>query len=167
MSRGFVKEGDQEETPIIPPRAALPPGVINYVTPQGMDQLLMEREDLERERAALSEMNDTEKRRALAVLNGKLDLLQERILTARILDPANQPPDEIRFGAIVTYRLANSPKQNTIQIVGVDEAAIKQKKIAFVAPIAMALNGHKKGDVVDLKLGQEIRKIEIIDFRYE
>jgi transcription elongation factor GreB len=32
MSRGFVKEDDQEETPIVPPRADLPEGVVNYVT---------------------------------------------------------------------------------------------------------------------------------------
>ena len=32
MSRGFVKEDDQEEIPIVPPRANLPEGVPNYVT---------------------------------------------------------------------------------------------------------------------------------------
>jgi hypothetical protein len=36
MSRGFVKE-DEEETPIVPPRADLPEGVVNYVTQGGMD----------------------------------------------------------------------------------------------------------------------------------
>ena len=46
MSRGFVKEEDQEEAPFIPPRAALPPGVTNYVTPQGYQELIKEREDL-------------------------------------------------------------------------------------------------------------------------
>jgi transcription elongation factor GreB len=38
MSRGFVKEDDQEET-IVPPRADLPEGVVNYVTQGGMDEL--------------------------------------------------------------------------------------------------------------------------------
>ena len=50
MSRGFVKEGDQEETPIIPQRAALPVGATNYVTPAGMELLQTEREQLEHER---------------------------------------------------------------------------------------------------------------------
>lgn len=45
MSRGFVKEGDQEETPIIPPRAALPAGATNYVTPTGMELLQAERKE--------------------------------------------------------------------------------------------------------------------------
>ena len=40
MSRGFVKEDDQEEVPIVPQRAYLPEGVTNFVTRTGMDQLL-------------------------------------------------------------------------------------------------------------------------------
>ncbi len=44
MSRGFVKEGDQEEIPMVPPRAHLPEGAMNYVTPTGMNELLAEKE---------------------------------------------------------------------------------------------------------------------------
>ena len=39
MSRGFVREEDQEEIPIVPQRAYLPEGVTNFVTPYGMIQL--------------------------------------------------------------------------------------------------------------------------------
>ena len=49
MSRGFVKEDDQEEIPIVPKRAYLPEGVTNFVTPFGMDQLLAEKQVLEDE----------------------------------------------------------------------------------------------------------------------
>jgi transcription elongation factor GreB len=45
MSRGFVKEDDQEETPIVPPRAETE-GVVNYVTQGGMDELLNEKQEL-------------------------------------------------------------------------------------------------------------------------
>lgn len=166
MSRGFVKEGDQEETPIIPPRAALPEGAINYVTAFGMEQLLDEKTELERERAELSAINETERRRELAVLNGKLDLLQERIGSARILDISQQPKDEIRFGATVTYRMLANKLINTFEIVGVDEANLKLKKIAFVAPIVVAITGHKVGDLVDFKLGNENRKLEILAIKY-
>ena len=47
MSRGFVKEDDQEEIPMVPPRADLPEGVANYVTRVGMDELLAERQILD------------------------------------------------------------------------------------------------------------------------
>ena len=39
MSRGFVKEGDQEEVPMLTPRAFLPPGVENFVTTTGLEAL--------------------------------------------------------------------------------------------------------------------------------
>ncbi len=167
MSRGFVKEGDQEETPIIPPRAALPNGVTNYVTPRGMQLLLNERTQLEQERATLPTTHEQQRRIELAVLNGKLDLLNERIASARILDPATQPKEEVRFGATVTYKIATSPTPQTFQIVGVDEADIAKRKIAFVAPIAVALTGHKVGEVVKFKLGGEIRQIEILKIIYK
>lgn len=166
MSRGFVKEEDQEEAPIIPPRAALPESAINYVTPAGMDQLIEEREELEKLRAELPTDDDTEHRRDMAVLNGKMNLLQERISTARILNPADQPKDEVRFGARVTYKMLANNVINTFQIVGVDEADIQKNKIAFVAPIAVAITGSKEGELIDFKLGNETRKLEILKIEY-
>jgi hypothetical protein len=47
MSRALVKEDDSGEAPIIPPRAALPPGTPNYVTPHGLDLLRSELQELE------------------------------------------------------------------------------------------------------------------------
>lgn len=166
MSRGFVKEDDQEETPIIPPRAALPEGMTNYVTSLGIEQLLSERKALEKEISELSTSNETERRRELAVLNGKLDLLQDRIASARVLDIEKQPVEEVRFGATVTYQMLVNKIVSTFQIVGVDEADLKLKKIAFVAPIVVAITGHKIGDIIDFKLGNEIRKLEILDIKY-
>ena len=166
MSRGFVKEEDQEEAIIIPPRAALPEGAINYVTPFGMEQLKAERDHLESQKLELSTDDETEHRRDLAVINGKLNFLQERIISARILDPADQVKEEIRFGATVTYKMLSNKKVNTFQIVGVDEADIQKNKIAFVAPIAVAITGHQVGDIVDFKLGKEIRKLEILQIQY-
>jgi len=54
MSRGFVKEDDQEEVPIVPQRAYLPEGVTNFVTRAGMDQLLAEKEMLIHEKTTLA-----------------------------------------------------------------------------------------------------------------
>lgn len=167
MSRGFVKEGDQEEAPIIPPRAALPAGATNYVTPNGMTLLKAEREQLENERTALATTDEKQRRLELAVINGKLDLLNERLSSARILDPATQPKNEVRFGATVTFEMASTQNIQTFQIVGVDEADVAKRKIAFVAPIAMALTGHKAGQIVTLTLGKELRKLKIIAIKYE
>jgi len=164
MSRGFVKEDDQEETPIIPPRAALPSNLINYVTPHGMQQLKAEKAVLEQERSNLKTADEQERRRDLAFIDGKMDLLVERIASARIIEPKDQPKNEIRFAASVKLKMNGNLQQ--FQIVGVDEADVTQKKIAFVAPIATAITGKKVGDTVDFKLGPELRKIEILGISY-
>lgn len=166
MSRGFVKEEDQEEPVIIPPRAAIPEGAINYVTPHGLAALKQELKDLEYERAHVKAENEIEKRREQSLIVGKINLLTERLNTARLLSPEEQPKDEVRFGAQVEIQNLDSDQKQEFQIVGVDEADIKKKKIAFVAPIAKAITGKKVGEKVDFKLGNEVRKLKILKIEY-
>lgn len=166
MSRGFVKEGDQEEAPIIPPRAALPEGVTNYVTPKGLQLLLDEKSDLEQKMANLSTTADDQQRRELLILREKFNQLQHRIASARVVNLSQQPTHEVRFGAKVTYQIPPAKNSITIQIVGVDEADIRNKKIAFIAPIAAAMTGHRIGDMIDFRQGNEVRKLKILNIEY-
>ncbi|PHI18612.1 transcription elongation factor GreA [Lewinellaceae bacterium SD302] len=166
MSRGFVKESDQEEPVRIPPRAALPAGEVNYVTPSGLMALQEEEKALELEKAELNLENEDEQRRALTLINGKLELLRRRIAAAHPIDPAGQPKDEVRFGAKVTItNLANQASQ-TYQIVGVDEADVKAKKIAFVSPIARALTGLWTNEVAELKMGPRVNRFRVDRIEY-
>ena len=104
MSRGFVKEDDQEEVPIVPQRAYLREGVANFVTSAGMDQLLAEKQILISEKESLTITSENEKRIALNYINAKLQLLNNRIAEARVVDLKEQPQNEIRFGATVTLK---------------------------------------------------------------
>ena len=170
MSRGFVKEDDQEEAPFIPPRADLPAGVINYVTPMGYEQLIAERENLEAQLSSITVTDEKERRHFTAILTGKLNLLNERIVSARILDPKEQPVNEVRFGARVRFTIIDGEQkgsQRKFQFVGVDEADIKKNKIAFFAPIARVLTGKKIGEVVEFRRGQNVQKFEITGIEYE
>lgn len=169
MSRGFVKEDDQEEPPFIPPRAAMPAGEINYVTQLGLDQLIEERKDIEHQLASLNIESEKEKRQARAVLTGKLNLLNERINTARVIDVKEQPREEVRFGALVTFKILSGNQNGTVRqfkIVGVDEADVSLNKIAFVAPIARVLTGKKVKEKVQFKRGGEIQEFEILEIDY-
>jgi len=166
MSRGFVKEGDQEEPVVIPPRAILPDGAINYVTPNGHHELQQELQALEDEVANLSNENETDLRRTQTLIHGKIKLLKERIASARVLKPEDQAQDEVRFGATVKFKNKTAKAVQTITIVGVDEANVSKGKIAFTTPIAKALAGSKKDETVDFKLGNEIRKLEILEISY-
>ena len=171
MSRGFVKEDDAQTPPIIPPRAALPPGTPNYVTPAGLAQLRAELATLEagRAQAEADRSNDTDRTHRLSLYNGRLALLHERIGSAKVVDPAGQPPGEVRFGATVTLRTVSGGKvgfERTFTIVGVDEADVALGKVAFVAPIARAVQGAKRQRQVPLPLGPKPEMVEIVGIAY-
>lgn len=164
MSRGFVKEDDQEEAPFVPPRAALPDGVPNHVTPRGLELLLEERATLEAQRAAVAG-NEQERRRTQAEIDGRMALLNERIASARVMDPAATKAGMVQFGRTVTYhhqagRLAG--QQFTFTIVGVDEADVKQRRIAFTSPLARALIGKRKGGVAVLRTNEGEQRLKVL-----
>jgi len=166
MSRGFVKEGDQEEIPIMPPRAFLPEGETNYVTQVGMNELLTEKEKLVSERENLSIVNEDEKRIAVNHINAKLFLLDNRIDTAVIVNLEEQAQNEVRFGASVTLRIEEANRIKTFQIVGVDEADVSKGKISFVSPLARALTNKRIGDKVIIKRDNKSFVYEILDITY-
>jgi transcription elongation factor GreB len=166
MSRGFVKEDDQEEVPIVPQRAFLPPGLTNFVTPHGMDQLLIEKQLLIDEKNNLNNANEDEKRIALNFINAKLQLLNSRISDAKVVNLSEQPANEIRFGAKVTLKIEASGKIQTFQIVGVDEADISKGKVSFISPIARVLINKKVGEEVTLKQGNRDIVFEVINISY-
>ncbi|WP_093365517.1 GreA/GreB family elongation factor [Psychroflexus sediminis] len=164
MSRGFVKESDQEAPIVVPPRASLPEKEINYVTPFGKDLLEKEKNFLEKQRTNLTVEDETERRRELSMIDGKLKLLNERLKTAQVILPENQNPNEVRFGAKVRFKMNKTIQE--FQIVGVDEADVKEKKIAFISPLAKAMTSKKEADKFDFKLGEETRPVEILKISY-
>jgi transcription elongation factor GreB len=167
MSRGFVKEDDQEEIPIVPQRAYLPEGITNFVTRVGMDQLLAEKQMLVNEKDSLSSASENEKRIALNYINARLHLLNNRIAGAKVVNPNEQPQNEIRFGASVTLKTKGSGNIQIFRIVGVDEADISKGKISFISPLAKTLINKKTGDIVILKRVKEDIVFEIMEIAYE
>lgn len=167
MSRGFVKEDDQEEVPIVPPRAPLPKGAVNYVTPVGMRELNREKNDLLTERDTLpSDTPEKERRIATNYLNAKLRLLEERISSAVVVGPGEHDQQKVRFGATLTLRIGGDKKLHQYQIVGVDEANISKGKISFTSPIAKALINREAGDKVTIKLPAGEKVFELVTVRY-
>ena len=168
MSRAFVKDDAPEAPPIIPPRAPLPPGVPNYVTPRGLARLRAEREELETERARVHALppDAPERQRDLAVLAGRLAALDERIASARPVDPAEQPPDEVRFGATVGLRPTGGGPERRYTIVGVDETSVAEGRIPFTAPVARALVGRRAGETARLRTPRGEETVEIVSIAY-
>ena len=166
MSRGFVKEEDQEEIPMVPPRADLPVGAVNYVTKNGFNKLLEERQKLQNEKESLPNDNEKERRITSNLINAKLQLLNERISSAKMVNLKEQRKNEVRFGATVSLLIDSAKTDQEFQIVGVDEANIAENKISFLSPIARILISKKVGDTAILNLGKVERLFKITNISY-
>ena len=154
MSRAFINEDDQVDAPFVPPRADLPKGVTNYVTPEGFEALLKEKESL---LVRLKELNAGEehgKLNAIKVIHIELQMLENRILTSSVVEHEDQDKSEVRFGSTVLLQIGRGKSTRKLQIVGVDEADMKKGKIAFTSPLAKVLMNTKVGEKAVLKLAQ-------------
>jgi transcription elongation factor GreB len=119
------------------------------------------------ERDNLNITSENEKRIAGNFINAKLQLLNNRIASARIVNPDEQPKNEIRFSASVTLKTEASGEIQTFQIVGVDEADISKGKISFISPLARLLINKKVGDRVILKRPVQDTVFGIMAIDYE
>lgn len=159
----------------MPPRAPLPPGTVNYVTPRGMALLRDELASLEAERMEVQKNredgnDEAERLRRLASLGQRIAELGRRIDSARVVDPLGQPRDEVRFGATVTLRTLSGRNQGRIRritIVGVDEADPASGRISFMSPIASIVIGCGAGETVSMRAGEGEEMLEITGIEYE
>jgi transcription elongation factor GreB len=92
--------------------------------------------------------------------------LNERIVSAKVIDPTKLPQDEIHIGATVTFKNTANNSIQTFQLVGVDEANITRKKISFITPLAKVLLHKKVGDQTILNLGEKKNIFEILKIQY-
>ena len=101
-------------------------------------------------------------------LEGRIKDLEGKLSNAQIIDPALLDADgRCVFGATVDLEDQESGNAVTYQIVGEDEADIKQGKLSFGSPMARALIGKYAGDIAQVQAPGGIREFEIIDVRYE
>ena len=131
-----------------------------------MNELLAEKQMLVNEKDNLDNADENEKRIALNHINAKLQLLNNRIAEAKIVNLNEQPQNEIRFGALITLKTEASKNIQTFQIVGVDEADISKGKVSFISPLAKGLINKKIGDKAILKRVGEDIVFEIVDIAY-
>ena len=101
-------------------------------------------------------------------LEGRIKDLEGKLSNAQIIDPTLLDADgRCVFGATVDLEDQESGDGVTYQIVGEDEADIKQGKLSFGSPMARALIGKYAGDIAQVQAPGGIREYEIIDVRYE
>lgn len=167
VSKAFTSEETAEAPLLVPARAPLPPGVVNYVTPRGHARLEQELVQLREERARLAaSAPSSDLAPALQSLATRIAVLSERLAAAVPVHPATQRPEKVRFGAVVTVR-DGAGSERRFQIVGVDEANAAERRVAFVAPLARAVLGKRIGDVVTLRTPRSEDELEVVGITYE
>lgn len=100
-------------------------------------------------------------------IEGRIMEVESKLANAQIIDPTLLDADgRCVFGATVELEDLESGQVVTYQIVGDDEADIKDNKISISSPIARALIGKTGGDVVDVAAPGRTRSYEIVAVRY-
>lgn len=100
-------------------------------------------------------------------VEGRIAEVERKLANAQIIDPALLDADgRCVFGATVKLEDLESRETVTYQIVGDDEAEIKEGKISISSPIARALIGKYPGDVAEVQAPGGVREYEILDVKY-
>ncbi|MEJ2200136.1 MAG: transcription elongation factor GreA [Desulfuromonadaceae bacterium] len=100
-------------------------------------------------------------------IEGRIKELNDKIARAQVINPADLDTDKVVFGATVTIFDTDTETEVTYQIVGEDEADLKDGKISINSPVGKALIGHKLDDEVQIKVPSGLRTYEIVDIKYE
>ena len=101
-------------------------------------------------------------------IEGRIADIEHKLAGAQVIDPAaiDSHDGRVVFGATVDLRDEESGEQVTYQIVGDDEADIKEGKISVSSPIARALIGRSEGDTAEVHAPAGAREYEVLAVRY-
>lgn len=103
-----------------------------------------------------------------AFVEGRILEVEGKLSNAQIIDPKLLDADgRCVFAATIDLEDQDSGAAATYQIVGEDEADIKNGKLSVASPMARALIGKYAGDIAQVQAPGGIREYEIIDVRYE
>lgn len=100
-------------------------------------------------------------------IEGRINDIESRLSNCEIIDVTKlNVTGRVVFGSTVLLDDQDSGSQVTYQLVGDDEANIKEGLLSVSSPIARGLIGKSEGDVVDVTVPGGIRTYEIVSVRY-
>jgi transcription elongation factor GreA len=101
-------------------------------------------------------------------IEGRIAEVEAKLATAQVIDPKALDADgRCVFGVTVEIEDQESGETLEYQIVGDDEADIKEGKISISSPVARALIGKSAGDVAEVRAPGGLKHYEILEVRYE
>ena len=100
-------------------------------------------------------------------IEGRIADIEAKLSNATIIDVTTMNANgKVIFGATIDVCDEENGDELTYQIVGADEADIKQNMISISSPIARALIGKEEGDVAEIQTPGGKRALEIVEIRY-
>ena len=100
-------------------------------------------------------------------VEGRIVELEGKLGSAQIIDPKTLNADgRCVFGSTVVLEDTDNGDIVTYQIVGDDEANIRERKISISAPIARALIGKYSGDIAEVQAPGGVREYEVVNVQY-
>jgi transcription elongation factor GreA len=103
-----------------------------------------------------------------AQLEARIQEIQGRLAGAEVIDTSKLSGDRVIFGAYVQVLDIDSDKESTYQVVGPEEADVKQGRISILSPLARAMVGKKEGDVVELHApNKQNKEYEIVKIYFQ
>lgn len=101
------------------------------------------------------------------MIEGRIAEIQGKLAGAEVVDTSSIKADRIVFGAHVTLVELETEEEVTYQIVGGDEADVRNGMISIMSPLSRALIGKKSGDIVTVQSPKGDREYEITSFEYK
>lgn len=101
------------------------------------------------------------------MLQAKINLLNDKVARAQIIDPTSVPRDEVAFGAIVRVKDLDLDDEEIFTLVGAGEEDYDTGKILVTSPIGQGLLGKKIGDQVEIKVPKGSINFEVVEIRYD
>lgn len=100
-------------------------------------------------------------------VEGRIVELESKLGSAQVVDPKTINADgRCVFGSTVVLEDVEKGDVVTYQIVGDDEADIRQRKISISSPIARALIGKYSGDIAEVMAPGGVREYEVVNVQY-
>jgi len=99
-------------------------------------------------------------------IEGRLGELEDKVARAEVIDVSKLSGKSVKFGATVTLVDEDTEEKLTYQLVGEDEADVKQGRLAITAPLARALIGKSTGDTVEVHTPKGEKAYEIRRVKY-
>ncbi len=101
-------------------------------------------------------------------IEGRIKDIEAKLSNAQIIDVKTLNAEgRVVFGATVDVMDIDRDEELTYQIVGEDEADVKQGRVSVTSPLARSLIGKEEGDVAVLDAPGGQRELEILEVRYE